>query len=215
MLVDDHPIFLGALVARLSAEPDVEVVSAARGGRQAMAALGAAAPDVVLLDAAIGEEDGLELVPAILDRLPAVKIIMLSALVQPEFIATAIRAGAVAWVPKVSTIETLIGVIRRSLHDDVYLPSGLVSAVLRSLSNRADPPASRRQGLDTLTEREWEILRCMVDGLARAQIAARLYLSPNTVRTHTQNILKKLDVHSSLEAVSVAMHSGVRPSGDG
>ncbi|MGH8967660.1 MAG: response regulator transcription factor, partial [Actinomycetes bacterium] len=93
-----------------------------------------------------------------------------------------------------------------------WIPPEVLGEVLRRVvAGDAEPEAGRRM-LAVLTPREREVLQCMVDGLGRAEIAGRLGLSANTVRTHTQNLLAKLDTHSALEAITLAMRCGMRPS---
>ena len=100
--------------------------------------------------------------------------------------------------------------IRAVARGDGWIPPNLLRAVLRRLTTPDTPGPDAFAGL---TEREREVLQCLVDGLSRAEIANRLYVSTNTVRTHTQNVLAKIGRHSVLEAVSFALRSGLRPSG--
>jgi DNA-binding NarL/FixJ family response regulator len=206
LVVDDHPLFAEALGARLSREPDLAVLTPATGSRQARATLAVNPVDVVLLDVVLGDESGLDLLDEIRDRHPAARAVMLTATGTVDAAVTAVRRGALAWVPKTTSPEELVAVIRGVLRGEAHIPPELLGGVLRELSGAV--PGGPLAGM---TAREREILQCLVDGLSRTEIAGRLYLSVNTVRTHTQNLFGKLGVHSVLEAVAVAMHAGMRP----
>lgn len=207
LVVDDHPVFAEALAARLSREPDLVLPPPAADLRQARDALSANRIDVVLLDVVLGDESGLDLLDEIRIRYPAARTVMLAAVGTVDAAVTAVRRGALAWVPKTIGAETLVSIIHGVLRGEAYLPPDLLGRVLRELSG-TDPGGGP---LATMTTREREILQYLVDGLSRTEIASRLYLSVNTVRTHTQNLFGKLGVHAVLEAVAVALQAGMRP----
>ncbi|MGW2397840.1 LuxR C-terminal-related transcriptional regulator [Kitasatospora sp. NPDC001664] len=130
----------------------------------------------------------------------------------PRRAVRALQAGAGGWVAKDSSLPRLMAVIRGVLRGETHLPPTLLTGVVRELTAaRRDRTESERL-VETLTPREEEVLRCMVAGLGRQAVAERLYLSPHTVRTHMQNVLGKLGVHSTLAAVAVARRAGVSPS---
>jgi DNA-binding NarL/FixJ family response regulator len=211
MSVDDHPIFVEALVQWLQAVPELEVVAKAHSGKRALALLPSAAPDVLLLDAALGSEDGVALIERLLRTAPQLRVVMLSAMTDPVQMAEAVRAGAAAWVPKSTSPNVLVDVIREVAKGRSWLPPALLGPVMDHLMEGTRPDADPGV-LASLSPREHEVLQGIVDGLDRKQIAARLFLSPNTVRTHTQSILRKLSVHGSLEAAAVGVAAGMRPS---
>ncbi|GJF32831.1 hypothetical protein KNE206_55310 [Kitasatospora sp. NE20-6] len=130
----------------------------------------------------------------------------------PRRAVRALQAGAVGWVAKESSLARLLTVVRGVLRDETHLSPALLTGVVRELTSaRRDRTESERL-VGTLTPREEEVLRCMVAGLGRQAVAERLYLSPHTVRTHMQNVLGKLGVHSTLAAVAVARRAGITPS---
>jgi DNA-binding NarL/FixJ family response regulator len=210
LVVDDHQLFAEALAARLAAEPDLVLLPVAGNGGQCLAAAAAGRPHVVVLDLMLADESGLD----VLDRLraedPGVKVIILTGVRDVNAVVDAVRRRADAWLPKTTSVEELARVIRGVVRGEGWIPPDLLGEVLRRLAEPPDP------GADTfavLTERERQVLQCLVDGLSRAEIARRLYVSTNTVRTHTQNVLSKIGRHSVLEAVSFALRSGLRPTG--
>ncbi|WP_412544442.1 response regulator transcription factor [Longispora sp. K20-0274] len=206
LLVDDHPVFAEALGARLATEPDIEVLPVVSDGDGALGAIGRARPDVVLLDLVLGAASGLTVLDEIRARYPDTKVIMLTAVEDPDQTVAAVRRGAAAWLPKSVHADDLVRVLRGVVRGEAWMPPKLLAEVLQRLTQPADP---ERDPLSVLTDREREVLQCMVDGLSRAEIAARLYVSMNTARTHTQNILVKLHCHSVLEAVSLARRHGM------
>ncbi|MFC5666708.1 LuxR C-terminal-related transcriptional regulator [Kitasatospora misakiensis] len=162
--------------------------------------------------AAAPAPDGITLLARVRRHHPGLRAIVLATADDPHRAARALHAGATGWVAKESSLARLLAVIRGVLRDETHLPPALLTGVIRELTTaRRDRTESERL-VDTLTPREKQILRCMVAGLGRQAVAERLYLSPHTVRTHMQNVLGKLGVHSTLAAVAVARRAGVSPS---
>ncbi|MGK4582667.1 LuxR C-terminal-related transcriptional regulator [Kitasatospora sp. HPMI-4] len=156
--------------------------------------------------------DGLALLARACRNHPALRAIVLATEDDTGRAVRALQAGACGWVAKDSSLPRLMAVIRGVLRGETHLPPALLTGVVRELTSaRRDRTESERL-VETLTPREEEVLRCMVAGLGRQAVAERLYLSPHTVRTHMQNVLGKLGVHSTLAAVAVARRAGVSPS---
>ncbi|CAM5655742.1 Response regulator transcription factor OS=Streptomyces chartreusis OX=1969 GN=HUT05_28555 PE=4 SV=1 [Streptomyces chartreusis] len=234
LVVDDHRIFAESLAAALAAEPDVDV-SAAGSGPAALRSLERAAAegrrfDVLLVDAdlggnvpgvrpavpvqEVGEDglvDGISLVTGVRSAQPAVRTVVLAEKDDPRRAALALQAGASGWVAKDCSLSRLLTVIRGVLRDETHLPPALLTGVLRELTAARKHRTESERLVESLTPREREVLRCMVAGLGRKAVAERLYLSPHTVRTHMQNVLGKLGVHSTLAAVALARRAGVGP----
>ncbi|MFJ4472731.1 LuxR C-terminal-related transcriptional regulator [Streptomyces sp. NPDC089424] len=234
LVVDDHRIFAESLAAALAAEPDVEV-SAAGSGPAAVRSLERAAAegrrfDVLLVDADLGGTapgirsalpvqdggegvvDGISLVAGVRVAQPAVRVVVLAEKDDPRRAALALQAGASGWVAKDCSLSRLLTVIRGVLRDETHLPPALLTGVLRELTAARRHRTESERLVESLTPREREVLRCMVAGLGRKAVAERLYLSPHTVRTHMQNVLGKLGVHSTLAAVALARRAGVGPA---
>ncbi|MFE3108633.1 LuxR C-terminal-related transcriptional regulator [Kitasatospora indigofera] len=155
--------------------------------------------------------DGITLIARARRNHPGLRAVVLADADDPRRAARALHAGACGWVAKDSSLARLTAVVRGVLRDETHLPPALLTGVIRELTTaRRDRTESERL-VDSLTPREKQILRCMVAGLGRQAVAERLYLSPHTVRTHMQNVLGKLGVHSTLAAVAVARRAGVSP----
>ena len=128
---------------------------------------------------------------------------MLSRSSEPERIVDAVRARAAGWVRKDQSIEYLLQVMRGAARGETWLPPAETGRVLRLLLNAQEQRRAIDRLLDTLTPREREVLACLAEGARRRDVARQLHLSANTVRTHLQNLLAKLGVHSTLEAVAL------------
>ncbi|WP_419995621.1 LuxR C-terminal-related transcriptional regulator [Streptomyces boninensis] len=236
LVVDDHRIFAESLAAALAAEPDVDV-TAVGSGPAALRCLDRAANegrrfDVLLADADLGAGEqqlsphlktaangspesgpaaGISLVARSRSGHPGTRVVVLAERDDPRRAATALQAGASGWVAKDCSLQRLLAVIRGVLRDETHLPPALLTGVLRELTAARKHRTESEQLVESLTPREREVLRCMVAGLGRKAVAERLYLSPHTVRTHMQNVLGKLGVHSTLAAVALARRAGVGP----
>ncbi|MET9952141.1 response regulator transcription factor [Streptomyces sp. NPDC006339] len=218
LVVDDHRVFAESLAAALAAEPDIDV-AAAGSGPAALRCLDRAAAegrrfDVMLVDADLGDADGVAWVGEVRDARPGVRVVVLAEKDEARRAALALQAGACGWVAKDSSLQRLLAVVRGVLRDETHLPPALLTGVLKELTEDRRHRTESERLVESLTPREREVLRCMVAGLGRKAVAERLFLSPHTVRTHMQNVLGKLGVHSTLAAVALARRAGVGPAED-
>lgn len=217
LLVDDHQMLTEALAARLSSTPDIVVVGhcAARDPHPEVLVT-VVRPDVIAIEVTLAR-DAAPLLALFRTAWPPAHFVVLTASRDPEQAVEAARAGAVGWVSKESSIDTLTYALRCASRGYACFPPEQLGRVLREL--RADVGrAQRRDGpLDSLTCRERAVLMCLVEGRRQAEIAEELGLSANTVRTHTNKIFTKLGVHSRLEAVTAARSAlrGGRPPATG
>lgn len=214
LIVDDHRVFLEALAACLDGRQGIEVVGTATSVERARALLRRDSPDVVLADVDLGGESGLELVAAVREEHPGVRSVVVTCHDDADTACASVRAGAAGFVSKAVETATLVDAIHTVARGAAWIAPDLLGEVLSRLL--AGPPTAtpEEQAVARLSEREREVLSLMVAGCDRATIAKHLYLSPNTVRTHAQNMLGKLGVHSSLEAVGLALRAGLRPAFD-
>ncbi|WP_338320268.1 response regulator transcription factor, partial [Streptomyces lonarensis] len=142
---------------------------------------------------------------------PGLRLVVLAGRDDAGTAARLLAAGALGWVAKDSSLARLTHVLRGVLRDETHLPPALLTGVLREMTRERQGRGEYQRLADSLTPRELEVLRCMLAGMGRKAVAERLYLSPHTVRTHMQNVLGKLGVHSTLAAVAVARRAGVPP----
>jgi DNA-binding NarL/FixJ family response regulator len=210
--VDDHRVFAEAVSARLALEDDLGPVIAVVKADEVVATAERFRPSVVLMDVTLDRWDGLELTRELreLDHPPAV--IVVTADDNADTAVTAVRAGALGFVSKASGFPELVTAVRAARRGESSLPAALLGEVLRRLQDAPPSPApDHPRALAALSSRELEVLELLVSGLDRSAIATRLYRSPNTVRTHTRNILSKLGAHSMVEAVAIGLRAGLRP----
>jgi DNA-binding NarL/FixJ family response regulator len=206
-VADQHLTFADTVATRLRAQEDVGRTTAHTSVDDMMSALATEPAEVLLLDWGLCE--GVEHpIRAVQDVHPEIKILATGDGQDPERIVAALQAGALGWVPKDVPFDELLVGIRTASRGERYLPTSLLTSVLEAMTRASSNghPQTLRQ---SLTPRETEVLQCMVDGLSRNEIADRLGMSPNTVRTHVQSVLHKLGVHSSLRAVALAREAGL------
>jgi len=159
--------------------------------------------DVILLDAELPDDSGVTFCAEMTRRVHAPRVVMLSAASEASRIVDAVRACAVGWVRKDESIDHLLRVIRGVVRGETWLPPSELGGVLRLLIDDQDDRRGCDELLATLTPRERDVLFHLVEGAGRKEVAERLQLSANTVRTHLQSLMAKLGVHSTLEVVAL------------
>jgi len=209
-VVDDHQVFTDAIAERLRQEPDLDVVGTAQDAAGALALLEATEVDVVTVDLALGADDGLDLARDVLARWPEAQVVLVTGVDADERCLEALRSGVRGWVSKLGPASVLIDAIRGVAQGETHIPGRLLTMVLSSLTAWGDGGVRDETVIRKLSNRELDVLRCLVDGRSRKEIGVLLNVSPNTIRTHVQSILHKLEVHSALTAVAIARRAGVR-----
>ena len=208
LIVDDHLTFGEALQVALSKEKDLVVVDVVTDGSRAVDAVSAHKPDVILMDLSMPGTDGIEATRRIRDSDPEARVVVLSGQEGELTFARAVQAGASGFLPKTEAVLDVAGAVRRVHRGEALHDEAEVEAALRRLRHRREQEASMERRLDRLTPRELEILQLMAEGRSSQRIAGGLGMSPHTLRTHVQNILTKLGVHSKLEALVAAIRYG-------
>ncbi|HEY1570955.1 MAG TPA: response regulator transcription factor [Pseudonocardiaceae bacterium] len=197
VLADDHVVFVDAMATALERQGFV-VRAVAFSAAQAVTVVRSTRPSVCLIDRHFADGDGVDVVGRILGASPGTKVVLLSADRDPDGVARAFAAGAAAYLHKSRTLAALINALGRILRDEVVTD-------LPAMAPRSAPWVDAHRLAEHLTDREWDCLKLLVDGLDTAKMAARLGVSRATVRTHVQASLTKLGVHSRLEAASFAV----------
>jgi DNA-binding NarL/FixJ family response regulator len=203
LIVDQQLTFRDALAARLRVEQDLVVVAETQSTESARRVLVGRPTDVILLDAELPDDSGVTFCAELARRPHAPRVVMLSAASEAQRIVDAVRAHAVGWVRKDESIEHLLRVIRGVVRGETWLPSTELGGVLRLLIQDQDDRCGWDELLASLTPREREVLFHLAEGAGRKEVAERLQLSANTVRTHLQSLMAKLGVHSTLEVVAL------------
>jgi DNA-binding NarL/FixJ family response regulator len=209
LIGDGHSLFREALSAALAAERGLAVVSEARDGVDAVAEAERTRPEVAVLDAELPNCDGVRAARLIRERVVGCHIVLLAAEEDLETLADAVHAGVNAYLTKASPLSELVEAIRAVHRGDTLVPARMLGGLFQRLlqQRRATDQAARRLG--RLTPRELEVLSLLAQGGDNDSIARVLVISPQTARTHIQNVLVKLGVHSRLEAAAVAIQNGL------
>jgi DNA-binding NarL/FixJ family response regulator len=207
VVADDERIFAEALTCLLDADERLHVLSAVSTVDELDDVVREAVPDVAIVGSALATGGGSVMAPPWADDEGRTRVLVVAAETRIEEVTAALQTGISGWVAKNATADELREAVLAVAAGDIHLPVTLRSGVLRLLAGR-DKRRGHRDALATLTSRERDVLGCMVIGLNRAEMSRRLFLSPNTVRTHMQNVLRKLEVHSSLAAAAYARSHG-------
>ena len=206
LLVDDHDVFRRGL-ARLLAQEGLVVLGEASGGEAGVRLARELRPDVVLMDLNMPAMDGIAATRALRATDAHACVLILTISEDDDAMLEALLAGAVGYVLKDATLEQIVGAVRSAAEGDAVIPPRVAPEILRRL--RAAAPAGAADGAPDLSERELEVLRLIVAGHDNAAIAAELFISPNTVKSHVANIFAKLDVDSRLQASVQALRRGL------
>jgi len=214
LVADDHSLVRAGFQSVLSIESDITVVGEARTGTEAVALAREHAPDVVLMDVRMPEMDGLEATRLITSdpRLHGSRVVVLTTFDLDEYVFGALRAGASGFLLKGAEPAALIEAVRTVARGDALLEPGATRRLIEAYVGqpRADPaPAARLVLPSALTSRELEILTLIAAGLTNTEIAARLFISPLTCKSHVSRILAKLEARDRTQLVVIAYESGL------
>lgn len=214
-LIEDHRMVADVLTSSLAAVPWIRVVGTrATSDPTLRSALITQQPDVVTVELE-SLTDVRERIRIWREAAPRARFVALTASRDRDLAVCAAHAGIDTWIPKESSLDDLLDRVRGARAGHAWYPPELLAVLFDRLRrDGATPHRPASSPLDVLSEREREVLVAMVDGDRSDQIAARLQLSRNTVRTHTRNLFRKLKVHSGLEVVKIARAAGIEPHGE-
>jgi DNA-binding NarL/FixJ family response regulator len=216
LIVDDQTLVREGFRMILDAQEDIDVVGEAADGLEASTQARALRPDVVLMDVRMPGRDGLEATREILREMPETHVLILTTFDLNEYVYEAMKAGASGFLLKDVPRSQLIEGVRTVANGDALLAPAITRRLIEQFVRR--PPASVRAlpaKLDELTPREAEVLKLVAQGHSNAEIAAELYVSDATVKTHVAHALTKLDLRDRVHAVVFAYESGlIEPGSD-
>ncbi|MDX2034213.1 MAG: response regulator transcription factor [Blastocatellia bacterium] len=211
LLVDDHAIVRAGLRLLIHREPGLQVIGEVSNGRDALAAVQAEAPDIVLLDLDLGDENGLDLLPLLLESASAPRVIVLTGLRDQQTHQRAVSLGALGIVNKENAQEVILSAIARVHAGEAFLDPKLTASLLAQLTGaqnqkNSDPEAAK---IASLSKRELEVVKLVGEGLKSKEIAGKLFISEITVRHHLTSIFAKLEVSDRVELMLYSYRNGL------
>jgi DNA-binding NarL/FixJ family response regulator len=214
VVADDQTIVREGLVTLLGLVPDIEVVGAAADGEQAVELVARHAPDVVLMDLGMPRMDGVTATTRIRHEHPGTRVVVLTTFADDTSILAALRAGALGYLTKDAGRAQIAQAVRTAAADQAVLDPSVQARLLAAASDPPrppSPPTARTALPDGITTREAEVLALIAAGLTNAQIAARLYVTEATVKTHINHLFTKAGLHDRAQAVTYAYRHGLTP----
>ena len=208
MLVDDHQLIIDGIRSLLVECDDIEIIQEANNGIQAIEKLKINMVDVLLIDIEMPIMNGLEATKLITSQFPAVKIIALTSFNEKAIIKKMFEAGAMGYLLKNTTKTTLIEGIRTVYKNVMYMSNEVELSVLKT-SGEELLVKKNSSSLNVLSSREIEILKLIASGYSNIEIGAKIFISDKTVKTHRENIMKKLDLHNVVSSVRFAIDCGL------
>jgi len=203
LLADDHAVVRQGFKMILAAQPDMEIVGEAGNGREALDLAGQLQPDVIVMDVAMPELNGIEATRRVADLSPRSRVLALSMHKDSVYVREILRAGARGYLLKDSIASDLLAAVRAVSRGEGYLSPGVSDAVLNDYRRHVTDP------IDLLTSREREVLQMIAEGKTNKEVATVLNLSVYTVDAHRGRIMEKLNVHSVTDLVRFAVRCGL------
>ena len=211
LMIDDHAVLRTGLRMIIENHAGMTVVGEAENRSESLAAIAKEAPDIILLDLDLGDENGLDLLPELIATVPDARIILLTGLRDPQVQRRAILLGAMGLVSKQKAADTLIQAIKKVYAGEVWLDRAMIASILNDRINTSVAADQNVEALRIakLTDREREVIMLIGEGIKNRQIAARLYISEATVRHHLTSVFAKLGVTDRFELVIYAFQHGL------
>jgi DNA-binding NarL/FixJ family response regulator len=215
-VADDQVLVRSGFAVLLRSAGDIEVVGEASNGREAIELVRAERPDVVLMDIRMPEMDGLEATGIIGAEAPETRVLILTTFDLDEYVFQALRAGASGFLLKDTRPDELLTAVRVLAEGEALLAPTVTRRLIEQFISQPAPAGPKpNRALETLTERELEVLGAIARGLSNAEIAAELFMSHGTAKTHVSRLLTKLDARDRAQLVMIAYEVGVATPGSG
>lgn len=213
LIVDDHILFREGLTSLLSAQDGFEVVGEVGSGAEAVEKVMDLHPDLVLMEVGLKDGSGLETISNVISCCPDVKVIVLTLLESDDTMISAIRSGARGYLLKNTPLNKLTATLKAVENGEAGLSRKMTVRVLQELAQQRKNGSPNIPALNSLTDREIEVLRYLGTGASNDEIAEKLFIAHNTVKNHIHNILSKLNLKNRREAARLAEYKGLVNSG--
>lgn len=210
VLADDHAVVRQGTAELLRREPDLDVIAEAENGLQAFEFAQRLKPDIVIMDVRMPVLSGIEATKMILEKVPEVQVLVLTAHEDDQYLFSLLEAGASGYLLKTAPVSELVRAIHQVHEGYSPIDPSIIHKLVKHVSERKGTLSSPdgEQGLEPLTAREKEVLQLLANGLSNRAIAGSLVISERTVQAHLTNIFSKMSVRSRLEAVTTAIRLG-------
>lgn len=206
LLAEDHGLVRAGIRSLLQQMPEVEVVAEAENGRDALRLIESVHPDIVLMDVAMPQMNGLEATRRVTADFPSVQVLILSMHANPEYVIQALRAGAKGYIIKGASVEELQVAIRALIRGEMFLSPSISGPVVTDYLHYV---GAEQDPIDRLTPRQREVLQLVVEGKTTKEIAALLDVGVKTVETHRAKLMESLDIHDIAGLIRYAIRSGL------
>jgi DNA-binding NarL/FixJ family response regulator len=197
LIADDHEVVREGLRLSLSRTPHIRVIGEASDGEGAISLAERRRPDVVIMDIRMPGMDGLEATKEVTERLPGTEVLLFTAFSERSLLGRGLDSGARGYLLKEASSDTLVRAIEKVANGEAYVDPALMPTFLS------------RDSQDLLTPRERQILQLLADGMSNAEVAAKLYISQETVKSHVRHILAKLEADTRTHAVAIALRDSI------
>lgn len=205
ILSDDHKLFRDGIKSLLKSERDIQVIAEVSDGNEVMKVIESITPDIVITDISMPGMNGIDLTKTISEKYPAIHVLIISMHLNESYILESVKSGARGYLPKDSNPQELIKALRVIHGGGTYFNQEITSIAMSGFAEKSKQHDKQKQLLEHLTEREIEIIRLVAEGMMNKEISDYLSISIRTVDNHKSNILRKLNLKTSIDIVKYAI----------